>query len=205
MNPLPGIQEIAHDLAAIIDPSGLATRGPGEIDLGEDAIIQEIAVGYALGIKELAHDLAAIIDSVGYGKRGAWAIDLGEHAIVQEKAMVYASGIAESAHDLATIIETKDNGSQGPREIDLGEGQLVRFAFPPFRGVGFLRVKRHRRSDQESESERTENNRCAQRRANASDHLVHDVSSFFSYRGRRSGPGHRGRAQATQRTCPEGP
>jgi hypothetical protein len=138
MNPLPRIQEMAHDPAAIVDPAGLGCCGSGEIDLGEGVIIQEKPVG-APTIKELADDLAAIIDPVGcdYARR----IDLCEYATVEEKAVKYASGIGGGPHDLATIIETKDNRTQGPREIDLGEGQFILMAAALLFTAGFLVCK----------------------------------------------------------------
>jgi hypothetical protein len=68
MNYARGILEMAHDLAAIIDPKGIGRNGAREIDLGEYAVIQEKAMESATGILELADDLAAIIDRVDYSE-----------------------------------------------------------------------------------------------------------------------------------------
>jgi hypothetical protein len=89
----PRIGERPHDLAAIIDPGGLAERGVWDIDLGKDAIVQEKAMAGARGILEFTHDLASIIDgnwrraSCKDVRNGSREINRGEHTLVQEIAV----------------------------------------------------------------------------------------------------------------------
>lgn len=62
MYSFSGILEIAHHMAAIIDPPELGTGSAREIDLSENSVIHEKTMGDASGVQETAHDLTAIID-----------------------------------------------------------------------------------------------------------------------------------------------
>ena len=63
-----GVSEIAHDLAAFINPHGSGYGAPVDIELSKDILIEKEAMTYAPGIEETAHDLAAIIDPGGQCK-----------------------------------------------------------------------------------------------------------------------------------------
>ena len=82
-----GIEEPAHNLPAIINPTGYCGSGLREIDRGVDAVVQEEAMRLLDRFSEKAHDLSAIINRGRYGKHRAWRAELGEDAIVEENAM----------------------------------------------------------------------------------------------------------------------
>ena len=82
-----GLNESAHDLAAIVDPTGNSSGRSREIDLGVDAVIQVKAMRLLDSFSEDANNLATIINPIGLGLRGVWEIYLGEYSIVQEEAV----------------------------------------------------------------------------------------------------------------------
>ena len=97
-----------------------------------------------------AHCLAALIDAEGRGVQpGTGGIDGGEDAVVRHEPMALEADIPV----------------------------VVVLPFLMFGAAGFLVCKSDCCRDQQAESECRGNKRFAQRRANASDHLVHCVSS----------------------------
>jgi hypothetical protein len=110
----------AHDLTAIIDPVGYGIRCALEIDLGEDAIVKEKAMLWAIVIDERAHDLAEIIDAEDIADcRALGAIERSEGAIIPEEAMLCSIVIPESARDLAIIIDPSSFSNPSTRSINL--------------------------------------------------------------------------------------
>ncbi len=73
------VVEVAHDLAAVIDPIGFGERRPGDVDGGEDAARIHEAMCPS-GVAEDPHDLAAIVNSVGRSFEGSLHSDEGETA-----------------------------------------------------------------------------------------------------------------------------
>src|SRR5207249_8747360 len=118
-----GIVEVrANNLAALIDSIGSGASPTREVDLLENALIQEIGMSYSLDVKERANNLTAIIDPASYIKgRAARKIDLGKDAIVEEKAMLCASCIDVGSHDLTTIIHIRNRGTLSLWDNNLGE------------------------------------------------------------------------------------
>ena len=69
-----GVNESAHDLAAIVDPTGNSSSRSREIDLGVDAVIQVKAMRLLDSFSEDANNLATIINPISLGLRGVWEI-----------------------------------------------------------------------------------------------------------------------------------
>ena len=78
-----GIDVLADDLAKVIDAEGLGPHGAGDIDLREDAFVEQEPVGQLergrVGVVAVgADDLSLRVDPRDEGGRGAGEIDHGE-------------------------------------------------------------------------------------------------------------------------------
>jgi hypothetical protein len=83
-----GFSVSAHYMAEIIDTMGIGCSRAREINLGEEATIQEITVLYFTGVIyfESTRDLTAIIDPADKCNKGSLVFDISEIVIHQEKA-----------------------------------------------------------------------------------------------------------------------
>jgi hypothetical protein len=133
---------------------------------------------YVRRISENDHNLAAIIDPLGIGKDGAGNIDLGKGAAIQQVTMDCAVGVLDSTYDLATVIDPLSIRNRTAWEIDLGEGRFILMAAALLFAAGFLVCKGDGCGNQQAESACKGNKRFAERRAPASEHTFHGVSSF---------------------------
>ena len=73
------IDEVSHDLAAVVDPVDVRRPGPGDINGGEAAVRIQEAMGPSCVI-EMYHELAGVIDPAGNGARSPGESDGGEAA-----------------------------------------------------------------------------------------------------------------------------
>ena len=140
----------ADDLALRVDPRDEGGRGAGEIDHGERLFVLQETMESSSVIDVAAHGPAAVVDAEGHGVQpGAGASMVVKTPLSRHEAMALEADIPV----------------------------VVVLPFLMFGAAGFLVCKSDCCRDQQAESECRGNKRFAQRRANASDHLVHCVSS----------------------------
>jgi hypothetical protein len=118
------VDEIAHDLASIIDADCCGLRGARGIDLGDNVVVQEKAMECAHGT-DVSHDLAAIIDLQGIGVRAASMAFCWTMAISPRSTSRCAPRVGEEPYDPATPIDIERGRGRGAWEIDQSEDALV--------------------------------------------------------------------------------
>jgi hypothetical protein len=113
-----GIEEEAHNIAAVVDTVREGQRGSGDVDPGVITVLVSQVPADRTGIEVYPHDLTAVVDVVSVRRLSARYINRGVVILAAEKTTGSAViEIEERSDDLASIVQTQGLGWRS-RDLD---------------------------------------------------------------------------------------
>src|SRR5690348_15391284 len=111
MEDVVGVAIASENVAILVHPCEPIKSSAGEINGGELAVAQQIAVAHASGIQIPADNVAASVDSRRVGvSYCTWGINGSDLAITQKEAMNNLVGRLVDAGDVTLRVDSAERG-----------------------------------------------------------------------------------------------